>query len=433
MLKKAMILLGGSVLACVVQAEDTAKNKVGKISGNEFNPAVSVILDGRYTDIKEGELHLPGFQLGGEAGLPEQGFSSPHNELMLSANVDDKFYGSLTAAIYDHDGESGIELEEAFIETLGLGAGFTIKAGKFLSGLGYLNSVHGHAHDFTDSPLVYDALFGGHLIDTGVQVSWVAPLDFYLNVGAELLTGANYPSGENNQGDRGQTAFIKVGSDIGQSVSWQLGTSYFSSNFDEREAGGHDHGHDHGHGGGDLDVEENALEGGEVDIAGVDFVLKWRSESNPKAFGIKWQTEFFQRNEKAEAHFEAEDGSGNDLVGMAEYDGKQQGAYTQLVFQFHPKWKTGIRYDYLKADNKVEGFDNTGTTGTLSEDDFLENTSLGDEGVKPQKYTWMISFAPSHFSVLRLQASQIKVEDEEDTILSLQYVMSLGSHGAHGF
>ena len=27
----------------------------------------------------------------------------------------------------------------------------TVKAGKFFSGIGYLNSIHGHAHDFADS------------------------------------------------------------------------------------------------------------------------------------------------------------------------------------------------------------------------------------------------------------------------------------------
>lgn len=108
-------------------------------STSAFNPAISVILDGRYAHFSNDpeNYELPG--LGGEAGLGESGFSLGHSELALSANIDDKFYGSLTAAIHDHDGETEIELEEAYLETLGLGGGFTIKAGRFFSGVGYLH------------------------------------------------------------------------------------------------------------------------------------------------------------------------------------------------------------------------------------------------------------------------------------------------------
>lgn len=142
-------------LPCVAQA--------AQITGNDSNPAISLILDARYTDIDSSELELPGFQLGGEAGLPANGFSTGHNELSISSNIDDKFYGLMTAAIVREEGGTEIELEEAYIETLGLGQGFTVKGGQFFSGIGYLNGIHDHAHDFTDRPLVYDAMVGGHL------------------------------------------------------------------------------------------------------------------------------------------------------------------------------------------------------------------------------------------------------------------------------
>jgi len=83
-------------------------------------------------------------------------------------------------AIVQEEGETAIELEEAWIETLKLGNGLTIKGGQFFSGIGYLNSIHDHAHDFSDRPLIYDALFGGHLVDTGLQARWVAPTDQFL-------------------------------------------------------------------------------------------------------------------------------------------------------------------------------------------------------------------------------------------------------------
>src|SRR5690606_35557185 len=224
-------------LSSVLQAQ-----AMGKISGNEFNPAISLILNGRYADLDSTELELPGFQLGGEAGLPESGFSLGHSELSISANIDDKFYGALHAALLHESGHTTFELEEAYVETLKLGSGFTVKGGRFFSGIGYLNSVHDHAHDFADRPLVYDALFGGHLVDTGLQVRWVAPTDIYLGVGAEVTSGSEYPSVENGDNNKGVAFFLKTGGDIGSSSSWQLGASYYQAKFDVREAGGHHHG-----------------------------------------------------------------------------------------------------------------------------------------------------------------------------------------------
>ena len=44
--------------------------------------------------------------LGGEAGRGEEGFHLGHSELAISANVDDLFYGKLTAAVADHEGDT---------------------------------------------------------------------------------------------------------------------------------------------------------------------------------------------------------------------------------------------------------------------------------------------------------------------------------------
>jgi hypothetical protein len=77
-----------------------------------------------------------------------------------SANIDDRFFGWFTGALHTEDGETEIELEEAYFETLGLSAGITIRGGRFFSALGYLNNVHVHAQDFVDFPLVYRAFFG---------------------------------------------------------------------------------------------------------------------------------------------------------------------------------------------------------------------------------------------------------------------------------
>ena len=75
-------------------------------AANAFNPAISLILDGKLTQFSNDpeEYALPGFQLGGEAGPGDEGFSVQHSELMISANADDMFFGQLTAAIASHEG-----------------------------------------------------------------------------------------------------------------------------------------------------------------------------------------------------------------------------------------------------------------------------------------------------------------------------------------
>lgn len=392
-----------------------------KISGNEFNPAISLILDGRYTDLDSSDLEMPGFQLGGEAGLPGPGFSTGHNELTFSSNIDDKFYGSVNAAIVTEEGLTTLELEEAYIETLALGSGFTIKGGHFYSGIGYLNGIHDHAHDFADRPLVYDALFGGHLADTGVQARWLAPTNVFLLFGLEATTGAEYPSGNNADNNKGVGFFIKTGGDINTHSSWQIGASFYQAEFDVREAGGHHHGGDAHEAESDVD---NELLNGELDITGIDFVYKWAPNGNAKNTNFKLQGEYFVRNEKGDAEF-IEGASSAE----ASYDGEQNGYYLQAIYQFIRAWRIGLRYDQLKADNVISDFVN----GGIDEEEFLEESGLGEEGT-PEKTSLMIDYSPSHFSRLRFQYSQLdNGHDETNDIITLQYIMSLGSHGAHTF
>ena len=113
-------------------------------TGNAFNPAISVILDGLYASYKNNpdDYALPGYILGGESELAAEGFSLGHSEITMSSNIDDKFFGQLSLAIAEHDDEIEIELEEAFFETLALGHGFTIRGGRFFSAIGYLNQQH---------------------------------------------------------------------------------------------------------------------------------------------------------------------------------------------------------------------------------------------------------------------------------------------------
>jgi hypothetical protein len=376
-------------------------------TGNAFNPAISVILDGRYTNFDNDpeEYELPGFQLGGEAGLGEKGFALGHSELAMSANVDDWFYGNLNAAIHSHEGETELELEEAYIETLGLGNGLTLRGGRFFSGIGYLNAQHEHAWDFADAPLVYRGLFGGHLGDDGVQLRWVAPTSVYLLLGGEMLSGRTFPAGS-EEGSAAHTLFAKLGGDVGASHSWQFGVSRWQADVEGRSGGGHAH-----------EGEEIAgvVFAGDSAINGIDLVWKWAPNGNARERSLKFQAEYFRRSEKGDVTIE------EDPPETTTYDGEQSGWYAQLVYKFRPQWRVGVRYDQLSVDNRG------------SDDEILGEAGLDDENHTPSRSSIMLDYARSEFSLVRLQFNRDDSGPESDTQIYLQYVMSLGAHGAHQF
>ena len=191
-----------------------------------FNPEVSLILQGRYRRMKDvPERSITGYwPTGGHGhGSDERGFSLDQSELIVSANIDPYFRGMLNVAL--KDGEA--EVEEAWFQTLGLGRGFTLKGGRFLSGIGYINEQHPHAWDFADAPLMSKALFGEHYGQDGLQLKWVAPTDLFLEFGAEIGRGAGFPGTDRNKNSAGASAlFAHVGDDVGRSHAWRAGLSW---------------------------------------------------------------------------------------------------------------------------------------------------------------------------------------------------------------
>ncbi len=378
---------------------------------SNFNPDVSLVLDARlaFTENASDDYEIPGFMLGGEAGLAEQGFSLGHSELSFSSNIDDLYFGKLTLALAEHEGESNTEIEEAYIQTLALDDGLVLMAGRFLSGIGYQNAQHAHAQSFSDSPLVYSALFGNSLIEDGLQLTWLAPTDLFVQLGAEALSGKRYPSaGGANEGKGAFSFFGKMGGDLDDSNSWQLGLSYFESDVEGREAGGHSHSAE--------EASEVPSFTGISKVAGVDFVWKWAPLGNATNNNVVFQSEVFQREELGVVSM-----LGSDPMEKSTLKSTQVGWYAQLVHQFRPQWRWGVRYGRLTSDN------------TGSDEEVLEEAGLGDEGITPNRTSAMLQWSNSEFSRIRVQFNQDNSYEEKDRQLFLHYTMSLGAHGAHSF
>ena len=410
-LESRLLKTESSVKAVQVKSEQVSATHSTSRGNSTFNPAISLILDGRYAsfDNDPEDYELPGFALGGEAGLAEKGFSVGHTELIMSANIDDKFYGKMTLALAEHEGATEVELEEAFIQTLGLGNGMTVKAGRFFSEIGYLNKQHVHYWDFADAPLIYRGLFGNQLIDDGVQFTYVAPTDTFLQLGAEVLSGSRFPASGRVNGVGAWTAFVDIGDDIGIEHSWQLGLSHWQSNDVEgRESGGHG-----AHGG----VAEIPSFSGDSKINALDIVYKWAPDGNPKNTNFKLQFEYFDRKESGTVTML----NSGPPVETSSYNGHQKGWYVQMIYQFKAQWRAGLRYDQL-------GSNNTGSDANV-----LGEAGLGNEGHTPRRSSAMLEWLPSEFSRVRLQYNRDDSYEKSDNQVFLQYTMSLGSHGAHQF
>jgi hypothetical protein len=304
-------------------------------------------------------------------------------------------------------------VEEGYIQTIGLSHGFTIKAGRFFSAVGYQNQVHAHAWDFTDTPLAMKVFLGNQLNEDGIQFKWVAPTDLYFDAGVEFGRGRQFPSGvdRNKNGFGSTNLFTHLGGDLGQSIAWQTGLSHLRTSPQDRAYA-------------DVDSAGTAVTNsftGKSRLWVLDGVLKWAPNGNSTYNNFKLQGEYFRRNEDGNLTF--------DTAGAALTDGltsRQSGWYLQGVYQFLPQWRVGYRYDRLDSGTTNIGLVNS---GALSAADFPIL-----EAYRPKRHTAMIDWNPSEFSRIRLQfARDYSRLNQPDNQLLLQYIVSLGAHGAHKF
>jgi hypothetical protein len=373
-----------------------------------FNPEISVILQGTAASIKQDPetYQITGFApSGGEVGPPRRGFSLAESELWLGGNIDPYFRGQLVAALTPED---EIEVEEAFFQTLALGYGFTLKGGRFLSSIGYQNEIHQHAFDFQDTALPYKAFLGGRLNDDGVQLKWVAPTSFLLELGTEVGRGRTFPATDPNKNGAGAwSLFGHVGGDLA-GAAWRAGLSYLRVKPTDRAFE-------------DTDSLGNATAQsftGKSELWIADFVAKWAN--------FKLQAEYFRRDEDGQLTYD--DGAAVFGALTDSYKSEQSGWYAQAVYRFLPQWRVGYRYDQLDHGDISNGIVDNGLGPTTADFPLL----MTDHN--PSRHTLMVDWSPTEFSRVRLQFAQDKsragVTDDQ---VVLQYILSLGAHGAHKF
>ncbi len=168
------------------------------------------------------------------------------------------------------------------------------------------------------------------------------------------------------------------------------------------------------------DVEAETLFSGKSKTWVADLVWKWAPNGDARERNFKFATEYFHRTEEGSLLCEdntADGGACNDTEDA--YRSRQSGFYAQGVYQFMPRWRTGYRYDWLDSGSVDLGANST----------FLPVTDFN-----PTRHSLMLDFSPSEFSRLRLQYSKDKsMEGLSENQWFVQYIHSLGAHGAHKF
>ena len=369
-----------------------------------------------------------GTQLGGH-DPKQRGFTLENMELTLDGKVDPYFRGQANMVMQiDPQGETTIEAEELYLETMSLPWNLQVKAGQFFTEFGRLNPTHPHTWAFVDQPLVNGRFFGEDgLRNPGVRVSWLAPTPFY----SELLLGMQDSQGGTAHAFRSSHeggAYLGRLHDPGQvrRLRDMLFSARYALSLDPTPtqtllAGASAAVGPNGSGAHD-----------DTQIYGLDLYWKWKPADAHGGFPfVSWQSEAMWRRYEAGAFSEDLDTNGRLDPGEPDLNGdglvnsvpreslRDWGLYSQLLYGFRPGWIAGLRTDYVARGSRASYEINYGA----------DSDRLGRWRISPN-LTWH----PSEFSKIRLQYNyDYRDGIGADHTIWLQFEFLLGSHAAHKF
>ena len=345
-----------------------------------------------------------------------RGFTVQNVELTLAGVVDPYLRGDAhVVLLIDEQGETVVELEEAYLTSLDLPFNLQLEAGQFFTDFGRLNPTHPHSWDFVDQPVVNSRMFGPDgLRSPGVQLSWLAPVPFFL----ELMLSAQNAQGETSTSFRSVPGEVFAGRTLGErDVRGAQDLLYLA-----RLRTSLDFGEDLTLVGGlsALFGPNASADDARTRIVGADLYAKWRPLANNQGWPfVAWQTELILREYEA-GQVLGESGAVEPPTTLN--DG---GLYTQLLWGFARPWVVGARFEYASGEAAQFPLPPDGSYDTRL--DPLRDTR--------QRYSAVLSYYPSEFSKLRLQYNYDRAQFISDPAHSafLQFEILFGAHGAHKF
>jgi hypothetical protein len=331
-------------------------------ASNLLNPNVSVItwFQGHAGNDKSS---TPAFQLR-EAEIGFQAVVDPFTRADIFVSVED----------------GGASAEEAYLTFLTLPAGLQARLGRFRSRFGAFNPTHRGETAFADRPLAAQEFFGNEgLTTTGGELSWLAPLPFYLKLEAEA--GNAPPASEVpvfDEARRKDIMTIERASsfwDIADSLNASFGVSGAQAPAGQS-----------------FDAVSASSQTLRANPWAADLTFRWKNPSRAIYRSVTWQSEWYGVSRET-------------APGSRE---SRQGLFSHVNWQFARRWHLGYRHDWVKM--------------------------LAGADARQQGGLAYLTFTPSEFALLSLQGRETKLADgTRATEGFFKATWSIGPHGAHPF
>jgi hypothetical protein len=337
---------------------------------NADNPAISFVVDtGVSTDLDD-SWDSVGYPNGWDFSLREA-------ELFISAPID-PFLRGYTAIV--GSSEEGFDIEEAALITTSLPGNLTVKGGRFFADFGRLSHWHDEALPFADRPPSIDRLIGGESGSEGVEFSWLAPIDQFVELTGGLYGAVGSDSLEalNEDGFFGRRSFDELNAlgrvhtylDLTDTLNVELGGTWL---------------------GVPRDSQRNTF--------GTDVTLRHQPGTSGFYQGLVWGSEWIWNDQR----FTERD---DDGIVIDQTRHRRQGGYSYLEAFFGRRYSLGTRFDYSEAPD--------GAT------DLARTVSA------------FVTWKPSEFQRLRFQFDDTWGDQPSNQRFTLQWTAFIGSH-RHGF
>jgi len=349
---------------------------------------------------------------GGEHDPRKRGVTIQQAELQLNGAVDDWLtaQGVLVTFLDPEEGETVVELEEAWLQTQNLPYGLQFKVGHYFTEFGRVNPLHPHAWDWQDQPVILSRVFGPEgMRAPGARVSWLAPTHQYL----ELFAGVQNANGET------MTSFLS--SDEGYEERSIGGRLYAGDLRDVRSGDdlvwtgrvattlhlGHER---HLGFGASAAFGPNAT-GPDADtlIWGVDFAYQWRpADYQPRDRFLRVQGEFVRR--AFDAAGQSDDAAAGGPFALPQQTLDDWGGYVYGLVGFDGGFAAGLRVDW--ASGSGDSYLGDGTFGRRSDAFRTDRVRVSP----------LVQYQISPFSRMRLQYDY----DDSDHLAGGEHSVWLG-------
>jgi hypothetical protein len=282
-------------------------------------------------------------------------------------------------------GETGVNVEEAYVTFTSLPAGLLVKVGKMRADFGKVNTIHNHALPYIDRPLATNNLVGGEdgIDDAGISISRFlpAPKKWFLEGTAQVFRGdSSTVFGANRREDVSVVGHLRGYTDLTESTNLDLGLSY-----------------SRGHSNLGFDFGSDFL----TNLYGADATLRWKPLRRAIYKNFLFRTEFF---------WSARD----QLSPLGAFQTPHAfGMYSSAEYRLNRRWTVGGRFD--RSGHATHG-------------------NLTDTG-----FSGILTYWPSEFSQIRGQYrfGHLALTNPGDfsnaNEFLFQFLFVMGAHGAHPF